>query len=39
MGQVLFQFYDLRDVKAIHDAVKYSNVFMNLVGREFETKF
>nr|XP_014091429.1 NADH dehydrogenase [ubiquinone] 1 alpha subcomplex subunit 9, mitochondrial [Bactrocera oleae] len=38
LGQVLFQFYDLRDEKAIRDAVKYSNVVINLVGREFETK-
>lgn len=38
LGQVLFHFYDLRDEKAIRDAVKYSNVVINLVGREFETK-
>ncbi|XP_018800563.1 PREDICTED: NADH dehydrogenase [ubiquinone] 1 alpha subcomplex subunit 9, mitochondrial-like [Bactrocera latifrons] len=39
MGQVLFQFYDLRDEKATRDAVNYSNVVINLVGREFEKNF
>uniref|UniRef100_A0A1A9UR98 NADH dehydrogenase [ubiquinone] 1 alpha subcomplex subunit 9, mitochondrial n=1 Tax=Glossina austeni TaxID=7395 RepID=A0A1A9UR98_GLOAU len=38
LGQVLFHFYDLRDVKAIRTACKYSNVVINLVGREYETK-
>lgn len=38
LGQVLFQFYHLQDEKAIRDAVKHSNVVINLVGREFETK-
>lgn len=38
LGQVLFHFYHLQDEKAIREAVKYSNVVINLVGREFETK-
>lgn len=38
LGQVLFQFYNLRDEESIRKAVKYSNVVINLVGREFETK-
>jgi len=38
LGQVLFHFYNLNDDKSIYDAVKYSNVVINLVGREWETK-
>lgn len=38
LGQVLFQFYNLCDEEAIRKAVKYSNVVINLVGREYETK-
>lgn len=38
LGQVLFHVFDLRDEKSIREAVKYSNVVVNLVGREFETK-
>ncbi|XP_067000318.2 NADH dehydrogenase [ubiquinone] 1 alpha subcomplex subunit 9, mitochondrial [Anabrus simplex] len=38
LGQVLFQPYDLRDMESIRKAVKYSNVVINLVGRDWETK-
>ena len=38
LGQVLFQFYNLMDEESIRKAVKHSNVVINLVGREFETK-
>uniref|UniRef100_A0A2M4BQH8 NADH dehydrogenase [ubiquinone] 1 alpha subcomplex subunit 9, mitochondrial n=1 Tax=Anopheles marajoara TaxID=58244 RepID=A0A2M4BQH8_9DIPT len=38
LGQVLFHPYDLRDEDAIRKAVKYSNVVINLVGRDWETK-
>lgn len=38
LGQVLFHFYHLEDEHSIREAVKYSNVVINLVGREFETK-
>ncbi|XP_053671882.1 NADH dehydrogenase [ubiquinone] 1 alpha subcomplex subunit 9, mitochondrial [Anopheles nili] len=38
LGQVLFHPYDLRDDEAIFNAVKYSNVVINLVGRDWETK-
>lgn len=38
LGQVLFHFYNLRDEKAIKEAMKYSNVVVNLVGRQWETK-
>lgn len=38
LGQVLFHFYNLRDEKAIKEAMKYSNVVVNLVGRQFETR-
>lgn len=38
LGQVLFHFYNLEDENSIREAVKYSNVVINLVGREYETK-
>ena len=38
LGQVLFQYTQLNDERAIRDAVKHSNVVINLIGREFETK-
>lgn len=38
LGQVLFHFYNLEDVPSIREAVKHSNVVINLVGRDFETK-
>lgn len=38
LGQVLFQPYNLKDEKSIEKAVRYSNVVINLVGRDWETK-
>lgn len=38
MGQILFKFYDVHDDKAIYDSVKHSNVVINLIGRDWETK-
>lgn len=38
LGQVLFHPYNLRDEESIRKAVKYSNVVINLVGRDWETK-
>lgn len=38
LGQTLFHFYSLNDVESIKKAVKYSNVVVNLVGRDWETK-
>lgn len=38
LGQVLFQPYHLCDDEAIRKAVAYSNVVINLVGRDWETK-
>ncbi|XP_031622507.1 NADH dehydrogenase [ubiquinone] 1 alpha subcomplex subunit 9, mitochondrial [Contarinia nasturtii] len=38
LGQVLFHFYNLRDEKSIKEAMKYSNVVVNLVGRQWETR-
>lgn len=38
LGQVLFQPYHLMDEESIRKAVKYSNVVINLVGRDWETK-
>lgn len=37
LGQTLFQFYSLHDVASIKKAIKYSNVVVNLVGRDWET--
>ncbi|VVD03420.1 NADH dehydrogenase [ubiquinone] 1 alpha subcomplex subunit 9, mitochondrial [Leptidea sinapis] len=38
LGQVIFTPFDLRDEESIAKAVQYSNVVINLVGRDFETK-
>lgn len=38
LGQVLFLPYDLKDDETIRQAVKYSNVVVNLIGRDWETK-
>ncbi|KPI91213.1 PREDICTED: NADH dehydrogenase [ubiquinone] 1 alpha subcomplex subunit 9, mitochondrial [Papilio xuthus] len=38
LGQVLFTPFDIRDEESIAKAVKYSNVVINLVGRDYETK-
>lgn len=38
LGQVLFHFYNLDNPASIREAVKHSNVVINLVGRDFETK-
>jgi len=38
LGQVLFQPYYIRDEESIRKAVKYSNVVINLVGRDWETR-
>lgn len=38
LGQTLFHFYDIRDMQSIKTAIKYSNVVVNLVGRDWETK-
>lgn len=38
LGQVLFSPYDLRDEESIYKSLKYSNVVINLIGRDWETK-
>lgn len=38
LGQVLFQYCQLYDEDAIRKAIRHSNVVINLVGREYETK-
>lgn len=38
LGQVFFHPFDLRDETSIRKAIKYSNVVINLVGRDWETK-
>lgn len=38
LGQVLFHPYNLKDENSIRHAIKYSNVVVNLVGRDWETK-
>lgn len=38
LGQVLFHPFDLRDEDSILKCIKYSNVVVNLIGRDYETK-
>lgn len=38
LGQTNFHFYSLGDEQSIKKAIKYSNVVVNLVGRDWETK-
>ncbi|KAJ1529138.1 hypothetical protein ONE63_005947 [Megalurothrips usitatus] len=38
LGQVYFHPFELRDEESIRQAVKYSNVVVNLIGRDWETK-
>lgn len=38
LGQVLFHPFHLRDEDSIRKCIKYSNVVINLIGREWETK-
>ena len=38
LGQVLFVPYYLKDEESIRKAMKYSDIVINLTGREFETK-
>lgn len=37
LGQVLFQPFELRDEESIYKSIKYSNVVINLIGRDWET--
>ena len=38
LGQILYQQIDLRDEASIKKSLKYSNVAINCIGRDFETK-
>jgi len=38
LGQVLFSEFHLQDEASIKKAIKYSDVVVNMIGREFETK-
>lgn len=38
MGQVYFHPYHLKDEESILKCIKYSNVVINLVGRDWETR-
>jgi NADH dehydrogenase (ubiquinone) 1 alpha subcomplex subunit 9 len=38
LGQVLFMPYELRDEASIKKAMRHSNVVINLIGRDWETK-
>ncbi|KAL0123306.1 hypothetical protein PUN28_005683 [Cardiocondyla obscurior] len=38
LGQILFHPFHLRDEESIRKCIKYSNVVINLIGRDYETK-
>lgn len=38
LGQVLFHPFHLRDEDSIRKCIKYSNVVINLIGRDWETR-
>ena len=38
LGQISFLRYDLRDPDSVAKCVKYSNIVVNLVGRDYETR-
>jgi NADH dehydrogenase (ubiquinone) 1 alpha subcomplex subunit 9 len=38
LGQIIFYPYHLKDEQQLYKAMKYSNVVINLTGREFETR-
>lgn len=38
LGQMVFTFFNLKDENSIRKAIKYSNVVINLIGREYETR-
>ncbi|KAJ8952630.1 hypothetical protein NQ314_007489 [Rhamnusium bicolor] len=38
LGQVYFHHYHLQDEESIAKSIKYSNVVVNLIGRDWETK-
>ncbi|XP_011647133.1 NADH dehydrogenase [ubiquinone] 1 alpha subcomplex subunit 9, mitochondrial [Pogonomyrmex barbatus] len=38
LGQILFHPFHLRDEESIRKCIKYSNVVINLIGRDWETK-
>lgn len=38
LGQILYTPYYLRDEASIRKAIQYSNVVINLTGREWDTK-
>lgn len=38
LGQIMFNKFELRDTESLEKCMQYSNVVVNLIGKEFETK-
>lgn len=38
LGQILYTPFNLKDEDSLEKAMKYSNVVINLIGRDYETK-
>ena len=39
LGQILYTPFNVRDEDSIRQAIKHSNVVINLIGRDVDTRF